>query len=169
MTGWVRLRRKPSRDHDARCQCTCPARARPQAWSRRATRPARPPRSSRPFSRASMVPDPETAACYIADELKITFHRRAKISPSAETRGVSTPSVYKWVEKEDGAHRRCCRGGRDHRLQSRHSLTANGPTERRSTATAYVDRFMVRSGKIVQMDVWNDSAERLLTRAGMDA
>ena len=28
----------------------------------------------------------------------------------------------------------------------------------------YVDRFVVRGGKIVQMDVWNDSAERLLTR-----
>ena len=27
----------------------------------------------------------------------------------------------------------------------------------------YVDRFVVRGGKIVQMDVWNDSAERLLT------
>ena len=28
----------------------------------------------------------------------------------------------------------------------------------------YVDRFVVRGGKIVQMDVWNDSAERLLLR-----
>ncbi len=28
----------------------------------------------------------------------------------------------------------------------------------------YVDRFVVRGGKIVQMDVWNDSAERLLTQ-----
>ena len=27
----------------------------------------------------------------------------------------------------------------------------------------------VRDGKIVQMDVWNDSAERLLTRNGIDA
>jgi hypothetical protein len=33
----------------------------------------------------------------------------------------------------------------------------------------YVDRFVVRGGKIVQMDVWNDSAERLLTRNGIDA
>jgi hypothetical protein len=27
----------------------------------------------------------------------------------------------------------------------------------------------VRGGKIVEMDVWNDSAERLLTRNGIDA
>ena len=33
----------------------------------------------------------------------------------------------------------------------------------------YVDRFVVRGGKIVQMDVWNDSAERLLTHHGIDA
>ena len=32
----------------------------------------------------------------------------------------------------------------------------------------YVDRFVVRGGKIVQMDVWNDSAERLLLMRGID-
>ena len=31
----------------------------------------------------------------------------------------------------------------------------------------YVDRFVVRGGKIVQMDVWNDSAEWILVRAGL--
>ena len=31
----------------------------------------------------------------------------------------------------------------------------------------YVDRFVVRDGKIVRMDVWNDSAERLLDRNGL--
>ncbi len=33
----------------------------------------------------------------------------------------------------------------------------------------YVDRFVVRSGKIVQMDVWNDSAERILVCNGIEA
>ena len=33
----------------------------------------------------------------------------------------------------------------------------------------YVDRFVVRAGKIVQMDVWNDSAERLLVRNNIQA
>jgi hypothetical protein len=31
----------------------------------------------------------------------------------------------------------------------------------------YVDRYVIRHGLIVQMDVWNDSAERLLVRAGL--
>ena len=31
----------------------------------------------------------------------------------------------------------------------------------------YVDRYVVRNGKIVKMEVWNDSAEWLLVRAGL--
>ena len=33
----------------------------------------------------------------------------------------------------------------------------------------YVDRFTVRDGLIVSMEVWNDSAERLLERQGGSA
>jgi hypothetical protein len=33
----------------------------------------------------------------------------------------------------------------------------------------YVDRFVVQGGEIVKMDVWNDSAERLLVQRGIDA
>jgi hypothetical protein len=33
----------------------------------------------------------------------------------------------------------------------------------------YVDRFVVRNGRIVKMDVWNDSAERILVQRGIDA
>ena len=31
----------------------------------------------------------------------------------------------------------------------------------------YVDRYVVKAGLITEMDVWNDSAEWLLTRAGL--
>jgi len=33
----------------------------------------------------------------------------------------------------------------------------------------YVDRFVVRGGQIVKMDVWNDSAERILVQRGIEA
>ena len=33
----------------------------------------------------------------------------------------------------------------------------------------YVDRFTVQDGLIVSMEVWNDSAERLLERQGVSA
>ena len=46
------------------------------------------------------------------------------------------------------------------------------PGEVRPDGTAfegkrYVDRYVVRRGKIVKMEVWNDSAEWLLVRAGL--
>jgi hypothetical protein len=34
-------------------------------------------------------------------------------------------------------------------------------------ANRYVDRFVVRDGFIVKMDVWNDSAERILVQRGI--
>jgi len=33
----------------------------------------------------------------------------------------------------------------------------------------YVDRFVVQDGQIVKMDVWNDSAERILVQRGIEA
>jgi hypothetical protein len=33
----------------------------------------------------------------------------------------------------------------------------------------YVDRFVVQNGQIVKMDVWNDSAERILVQSGIKA
>jgi hypothetical protein len=33
----------------------------------------------------------------------------------------------------------------------------------------YVDRYVVENGLIVKMDVWNDSAERILTARGIEA
>jgi len=32
----------------------------------------------------------------------------------------------------------------------------------------YVDRFVVQDGQIVKMDVWNDSAERILVQCGIE-
>ena len=44
---------------------------------------------------------------------------------------------------------------------------ANGRTANAFSGNRYVDRFVVRRGKIIRMDVWNDSAEILLVRAGL--
>lgn len=33
----------------------------------------------------------------------------------------------------------------------------------------YIDRFVVKGGEIVKMDVWNDSAERVLMQRGIKA
>ena len=119
------------------------------------------------FLEASMVPDPDTAARYIAADLKITFTGGRKYSHPRETAGFNARR-YKWVKK---------------RMERTDVVPAPGETIVYNTGTLYgewpdgtpfeanryVDRFVVRGGKIVQMDVWNDSAERLLTKAGIEA
>ncbi|MEA3023106.1 MAG: hypothetical protein QOK01_1958 [Alphaproteobacteria bacterium] len=119
------------------------------------------------FLEASMVPDPDTAARYIAADLKITFTGGRKYRHPHETAAFNA-GRYKWVKKK---------------MERSDVVPATGETIVYNTGTLYgewpdgtpfegnryVDRFVVRGGKIVQMDVWNDSAERLLTRHGIAA
>jgi ketosteroid isomerase-like protein len=119
------------------------------------------------FLEASMVPDPDEAARYIAADLKITFTGGRKYNHPRQTAGFNA-TRYKWVKKK---------------MQRTDVVPAEGETIVYNTGTLYgewpdgapfegnryVDRFVVRGGKIVQMDVWNDSAERILVRHGIDA
>ena len=113
------------------------------------------------FLDASMVPDPETAARYIAADLKITFTGGRKYSHPRETAGFNAKR-YKWVKKKMERTDVVPGQRRNHRLQSG-TLYGEWPDGTSFEGNRYVDRFVVRDGKIVQMDVWNDSAERLLT------
>jgi len=118
------------------------------------------------FLEASMVPDPVTAALYIADHLKITFTGGRKYSHPRETAAFNARR-YKWVKKrmeridavpDDG----------DTIVYSLGTLYGEWPDGTPFDGNRYIDRFVVRGGKIVQMDVWNDSAERLLARSSLD-
>ena len=71
-------------------------------------------------------------------------------------------------EEEDGAHRRRSRQG-ETIVYNLGTLYGEWPDGTPFEGNRYVDRFVVRGGKIVQMDVWNDSAERLLAKAGINA
>jgi hypothetical protein len=119
------------------------------------------------FLDASMVPDPQTAARYIADNLKITFTGGRKYSHPRETAAFNAKR-YKWVKKR--MERTDVVPGRDETIvYNLGTLYGEWPDGTAFEGNRYVDRFVVRGGKIVQMDVWNDSAERLLTRAGIVA
>ncbi len=61
--------------------------------------------------------------------------------------------------RPDPRRRRRHAGG-DHRLPDRH-LYGEWPDGTPFEGNRYVDRYVVRRGKIVQMEVWNDSAEWL--------
>jgi len=119
------------------------------------------------FLVASMVPDPQTAALYISPELKITFTGGRKYSHPRETAAFNA-GRYKWVKKK--MERTDVVPGRDETIvYNLGTLYGEWPDGTPFEGNRYVDRFVVRGGKIVQMDVWNDSAEWLLTKNGIVA
>jgi hypothetical protein len=119
------------------------------------------------FLVASMVPDPETAARYIAAELRITFTGGRPYSHPRETT-VFNARRYKWVKKRM-ERTDVVPGVGETIVYNLGTLYGEWPDGTPFDGNRYVDRFVVRGDKIVQMDVWNDSAERLLTRNGIDA
>ncbi|WP_341895664.1 nuclear transport factor 2 family protein [Ferrovibrio terrae] len=118
------------------------------------------------FLEASMVPDPETAQRYIAPELVITFTGGRKYSHPRETAAFNAKR-YKWVKKQLGSFD-VAPGAGETVVYSTGTLYGEWPDGTPFEGNRYVDRFVVRNGKIVQMDVWNDSAERLLIRNNLD-
>jgi hypothetical protein len=119
------------------------------------------------FLHASMVPDPQTAARYIADDLAITFTGGRKYGHPRETAAFNAKR-YKWVKKKM-ERTDVVPGEGETIVYNLGTLYGEWPDGTPFEGNRYVDRFVVRGGKIVQMDVWNDSAERLLLRAGIDA
>ena len=119
------------------------------------------------FLEASMVPDPDTAARYIAPELRITFTGGRQYTHPRETSAFNA-TRYKWVKKKM-QRTDVVPGSGETIVYNLGTLYGEWPDGTPFEGNRYVDRFVVRNGKIVQMDVWNDSAERLLTRNGVSA
>jgi hypothetical protein len=119
------------------------------------------------FLIASMVPDPVTAAHYISPDLKITFTGGRSYRHPSETAAFNARR-YKWVKKKM-ERTDVVPGARETIVYSLGALYGEWPDGTPFEGNRYVDRFVVRDGKIVAMDVWNDSAERLLVLNGIDA
>jgi hypothetical protein len=119
------------------------------------------------FLHASMVPDPQTAARYIDNDLAITFTGGRKYGHPRETAAFNAKR-YKWVKKKM-ERTDVVPGDGETIVYNLGTLCGEWPDGTPFEGNRYVDRFVVRGGRIVQMDVWNDSAERLLVRAGIDA
>ena len=118
------------------------------------------------FLDASMIPDPVRARTYMAPDVKITFTggrgstirreppRSMPRATAASKRNSSAPTSSRaapTTKRSFTTPERCTVNGR----------TAN------VLGQPLCRRFVVRHGKIVRMDVWNDSAEILLVRAGL--
>lgn len=115
----------------------------------------------------SMVPDPEGAAEYVADGLRITFTGGRQFSAPSDCTAFNAKR-YAWVKKrflrtdaaldpETG----------DVHVYNTGYLYGEWKDGSSFETNRYIDIFVVRGGKIVSTHVWNDSAEILLDKAGL--
>ncbi len=123
------------------------------------------------FLRLIMIPDPVAARRYTAPGLRIRFTGgRAMADPTECT--AFNASRYKWVKKriertETVARAAHAGADEDDVVYSLGTLHGEWPDGTPFEGNRYVDRYVLRHGLITQMEVWNDSAEWLLVRAGL--
>jgi hypothetical protein len=119
------------------------------------------------YLRVLMIPDPDAARRFTAAELRIRFTGARAMSDPAQCAAFNR-SRYAWVKKRFEATEVVAGASAEHAIVynrgTLHGAWLDGtPFE----GNRYVDRYVVRDGLIVEMDVWNDSAEWLLARAGL--
>jgi ketosteroid isomerase-like protein len=119
------------------------------------------------YLRLLMIPDPDGARRYIGPELEIRFTGNRLMRDPAECAAFNAKR-YKWAKKKFGPTH-VAEGGTDEETVVYQTGTLYGewPDGTPFEGNRYVDRYVVRRGKIVRMEVWNDSAEWLLVRAGL--
>lgn len=115
----------------------------------------------------SMIPDPEAAARHVSDDFELVFTGGRRFRSPAESAAFNAKR-YKWVKKrflrtdaaldpETG----------DVHVYNTGYLYGEWPDGEPFETNRYLDRFVVRDGRIVRTDVWNDSAETLLAKHGL--
>ena len=112
------------------------------------------------FLEASMRPDPELAATFMTADVRIVFTGGRVFGHPREATAFNA-ARYRWVKKKierndvaprpDGVV-----------VYNLGTLYGEWPDGTPFEGNRYVDRFLVRDGRIVTQEVWNDSAERIL-------
>jgi ketosteroid isomerase-like protein len=119
------------------------------------------------YLRILMIPDPAGARAFVAPDLQIRFTGGRAMSDPAQCAAFNAKR-YSWVKKRiertevvEGAT------SDESIVYSLGTLYGAWPDGAAFEGNRYVDRYVVRNGLITSMEVWNDSAEWLLTRAGL--
>jgi ketosteroid isomerase-like protein len=112
------------------------------------------------FLEASMRPDPDRAATFMAPDVRITFTGGRVFSHPREATAFNA-ARYCWVKKRI-ARNDVVPGNGETIVYNLGTLYGEWPDGTPFEENRYVDRFVVRDGLIVSQDVWNDSAERIL-------
>ena len=115
---------------------------------------------------ASMKPDPDRAASYMKPGTVITFTGGRTFDHPRGPTGFNAQR-YRWVKKKMDRFDVCpCAG--ETVVYSIGTLYGEWIDGTPFEGNRYVDRFVVQDGQIVKMDVWNDSAERILVQCGIE-
>lgn len=119
------------------------------------------------YLRLLMIPDPAAARKFVGDDLEISFTGDRKMSDPGECAAFNAKR-YAWVKKRIISTEVVEGGTIDEAIvYSLGTLYGAWPDGASFEGNRYVDRYVVRRGLIRRMEVWNDSAEWLLLRAGL--
>lgn len=119
------------------------------------------------YLRLLMIPDPASASRFVGPGLQIRFTGGRAMKAPAECAAFNA-TRYQWVKKKIDATETVAGGTpAETVVYSLGTLYGVWPDGTPFEGNRYVDRYVVRDGLITQMDVWNDSAEWLLVRAGL--
>lgn len=117
------------------------------------------------FLHLSMIPDPEGAAAHVSENLDLTFTGGRRFSSPADATSFNAKR-YRVVKKRflrtDAA---LDEETGDVHVYNTGYLYGEWLDGTPFDGNRYLDKFVVRDSKIVKMDVWNDSAEILLSKA----
>lgn len=111
---------------------------------------------------AAMDGDRETTNALMAPDVEIHFAGGQRLREPAEIKAVNANryrTVKKDIERWDVAYE-----GDAIIAYSIGTLYGEWFDGTPFEGDRYIDRFVIKGGKIVRMDVWNDSAERLLLK-----
>ncbi|TSH94452.1 nuclear transport factor 2 family protein [Verticiella sediminum] len=119
------------------------------------------------YLRILMIPDPAGVQHFVAPGLRIRFTGGRAMSDPAECSAFNA-SRYRWVKKRIERTEVVAGGTPEETVvYSLGTLYGEWPDGTPFEGNRYVDRYVLRHGRITDMDVWNDSAEWLLARAGL--
>ena len=119
------------------------------------------------FLRIVMIPDPQGARAFMAPDVQIRF-TGARVMYDISECSAFNAGRYRWVKKRF-ERTDVVQGADDSEtvVYNIGTLYGEWPDGTHFAGNRYVDRYVLRHGKIVEMEVWNDSAERMLLRAGL--
>jgi len=119
------------------------------------------------YLRIIMIPDPQGARRFLAPGVEITFTGAREMRDPSECAAFNAKR-YRWVKKRF-EHTHVVAGGTPAHTVVYNTGTLHGewPDGTPFEGNRYVDRYVVRDLRIAAMEVWNDSAEWLLVRAGL--